>query len=125
MAHILTPLELLLKLKKINDTLSSHLKYANQEVPEINELLNTYDYEYSPEIKNVIKKCSNILHGQNIREINLLQIELDATIYSICQHEFIEDYIDITPDISKKIKYCVYCELNENEYCNQLEKKFN
>ena len=125
MTHILTPLNLLLKIKNINTNILTYLKYANQEMAEINEFINTYDYEYSPEIEILIKKYTQLIQAQNIKEATPLQIEIDAHIYSVCQHEFIEDYIDITPDTSKKIKYCVYCELNENDYCNKLGKKFN
>lgn len=28
-----------------------------------------------------------------------------------CEHHFIRDLIDITPDHSKEIIYCIYCEL--------------
>ena len=128
MSNIQTPLNLLLKIKNINTNLATYLKCANQEMTEIHDIVNTYHQEYSSEIKGLIKTHTHIINAQraqNIKESHSLQIELDATIYSICQHEFIEDYIDITPDTSKKIKYCVYCELNENEYCNKLEKKFN
>ena len=28
-----------------------------------------------------------------------------------CEHKFIRDLIDITPDKSKEIIYCIFCEL--------------
>lgn len=31
-------------------------------------------------------------------------------ICTLCEHEFTEDYIDITPEHSEKIKYCIFCE---------------
>jgi len=31
-------------------------------------------------------------------------------INSSCSHEFIEDQIDITPDTTKTIRYCKFCE---------------
>ena len=127
MSNIQSPLNLLLKIKNIHTTLATYLKCANQEMAEINEFAKD-DYECSPEIENLIKKYTQIINAQkaqHIKELHPLQIELDAHIYSVCQHTFIEDYIDITPDFSKKIKYCIYCELNENDYCNKLEKKFN
>lgn len=120
-----TPLELLLKIKNVNANILAYIKNANQEMVEINEQLNTYNYDVSPEIAMLIKKYTQIIQTQNIKELNPLQIELDAHIYSICTHEFVEDYIDITPDTSKKIKYCLYCELNENDYGNKIGKKFN
>lgn len=125
MTHILSPLNLLLKIKNINTNILTQLKCANQEITEINELINVYHCEYSSEIEMLIKKYTQLIEAQDIKKLNTLQLELDANIYSICEHEFTEDYIDITPDISKKIKYCIYCELNENDYCCKLEKKFN
>jgi len=37
----------------------------------------------------------------------------DNLLYQMCQHNFVEDYIDITPDISQKIIYCSLCELSK------------
>ncbi len=34
-------------------------------------------------------------------------------IIVICVHEWIEDYIDICPETSKKICYCVKCEVTK------------
>ena len=31
-------------------------------------------------------------------------------IQSLCEHKFVDDSVDITPDTSKKIRYCEICE---------------
>ena len=36
----------------------------------------------------------------------------DDTIEETCQHEFIDDYIDLTTESGKNIKYCKYCFLD-------------
>jgi len=48
-----------------------------------------------------IERKKNILHA----------IELcNANIQNSCNHEFIEDVIDINPDESTSISYCKFCE---------------
>jgi hypothetical protein len=37
----------------------------------------------------------------------------NINIYTLCQHEFEEDWIDIDPDRSKKITYCKFCEFTK------------
>jgi len=34
-------------------------------------------------------------------------------IYNNCQHEFVKDLVDITPDKSQHISYCKFCEMTE------------
>lgn len=47
-------------------------------------------------------KC--IYHLKNICENNILRL---------CNHEFVDDIIDINPDESKYIRYCSICELTK------------
>jgi len=37
----------------------------------------------------------------------------DQQIKCLCNHIFVKDYIDITPDTSKLIEYCSICEYNK------------
>lgn len=39
----------------------------------------------------------------------------NIVINSICCHEWIIDYIDISPELSQKICYCVKCEVTKGE----------
>ena len=34
-------------------------------------------------------------------------------IYTLCDHEFVEDWIDIHPEKSQMIKYCKFCEFTK------------
>lgn len=34
-------------------------------------------------------------------------------VVNICSHEWIIDYIDISPELSQKICYCVKCEVTK------------
>lgn len=56
--------------------------------------------------------------------IQYLKSECLKQIYLLCEHEFIEDTIDIHPDRSKTIRYCKYCDCSENTLLeNTLLKK--
>lgn len=36
--------------------------------------------------------------------------EKPCTNDTVCEHKFVRDLIDITPDKSKEIIYCIFCE---------------
>jgi len=36
---------------------------------------------------------------------------IEKSIYEACEHVFVEDLIDISPDESKMIKYCEVCHM--------------
>jgi hypothetical protein len=53
----------------------------------------------------------NIYEYENkIHEHELIIEQLNQLIYENCEHEFIEDVIDINPDKSQHITYCKNCE---------------
>lgn len=72
---------------------------------KINELLKTK--EFYIEQRN---KIQNRFLKNNINQrINIINTEL----HKLCNHEWKEDLIDITPDKSKHIIYCRKCELTK------------
>ena len=42
-------------------------------------------------------------------EYLLIQKLIDEYIMKHCEHNIVYDYIDITPDTSKRIRYCTHC----------------
>jgi hypothetical protein len=46
------------------------------------------------------------LERETCRYYSLLQLQ---QYQGVCEHEFIDDLIDITPDKSTTIKYCAHC----------------
>jgi hypothetical protein len=42
--------------------------------------------------------------------------DLNDAIYKLCNHKWIEDYIDLDCESSMKIKYCEKCELSYREW---------
>jgi hypothetical protein len=51
---------------------------------------------------------------ENKKYVEQLKNTCIQCINSNCNHEFIEDVIDISPDRSKTIRYCRFCEESEN-----------
>jgi hypothetical protein len=82
----------------------------------LNDLYNEYSFFNEKCIhmnmdKNALSSIQNI-HLQNINDI------INNKIMKICNHEFIEDDIDISPDYSQRITYCLHCE-NSLEDCKK------
>jgi hypothetical protein len=68
-------------------------------------------------IKREIFKLMEVRITYNIKKTEIEQeiINCDNQIYKCCEHDFIEDYIDLTPDTSQKIVYCSICELTKRD----------
>jgi hypothetical protein len=49
-------------------------------------------------------------YKKELAEIKDFINNINFSIYQLCQHEFVEDEIDLTPDSSQKIEYCQICE---------------
>ena len=58
---------------------------------------------------NEKKQCE-----KQINQIEYYIQQIEIQISNRCIHDFIEDEIDITPETSKKIKYCCICEYTIN-----------
>ena len=74
------------------------------------------------------KEIHNIELGDKMLKINFMNKKKDilklidfcnSYIKALCNHEFINDNIDIDLDNSQTITYCRICELSE-EYCKSL-----
>ena len=51
--------------------------------------------------------------NKRIPEYNAIISSINHYLKRNCEHEnIIEDYIDITPELTQKIKYCNHCGLN-------------
>jgi len=56
------------------------------------------------------KKCLSLIpeSRQTIEYSDLIN-RLNIFLLKYCSHEIVEDYIDLTPDKGKTIKYCLHC----------------
>ena len=75
------------------------------------------NYNNDNSIRREIFKMIEVRIAYEIKKTEIEQeiINCDNQIYKCCEHEFVEDYIDVTPDISKKIIYCTICELSKRD----------
>lgn len=51
------------------------------------------------------------IQDNSFREISQI---INSYIHTHCNHEFVDDLIDITPDTSKNIRYCIHCDFYRN-----------
>lgn len=69
---------------------------------------------YLNEIKIIHYNNKNLIGFKNVNkeidEINETLFNLDKIIFLNCEHNFVDDLIDITPDTSKHVTYCTVCE---------------
>ena len=73
--------------------------------------------EYN-EINNLSEKCEqNEKITKYMYEINVnkcILLDINTEIQKMCNHDFVDDYIDISPDETKQIRYCKKCEYTIN-----------
>jgi hypothetical protein len=81
----------------------------------INKLNNTYFTEHQD--KDFYTKYNSLYELESLQNLSLFVEEfkniVENKLENICDHEWIEDYIDIDPDRSKKICYCVRCNVTK------------
>jgi hypothetical protein len=61
----------------------------------------------------LIKERNKINYQTTCNQNKLRLKELCELIKQTCQHNFVIDDIDITPDKSMRIKYCTICETTD------------
>ena len=85
------------------------INYFLSEKRELTDVL-----VYLNEIKIIHYNNKNVIGLKNVNkeidEINETLFNLNKIIYLNCEHNFVDDLIDITPDTSKHVTYCTVCE---------------
>jgi hypothetical protein len=73
----------------------------------LTEIINSYEEMllYSNDYLLQYNKYKN-----ELSEIKHLINNVNFSICQLCEHNFVEDEIDLTPDLSQKIVYCSICE---------------
>jgi hypothetical protein len=64
------------------------------------------------EIETLLNEKENYLQRRN--KLNQKSIYYKDQIQKLCTHDFCEDVIDVTPEKSQKIVYCIKCEYSKN-----------
>ena len=97
--------------KKQKESILSHLKEIKEIYNELIEVTNSQD-------QTVYDKDKDVELFENLRNMYIKNIEETQNMYNLltdigcelCQHNFVQDTIDIDPDRSKVITYCTICE---------------
>ena len=98
-------------------------KLTDDNILYIDNLIANYHTMYTELLKHYdcMSDCDEIQHYRNILRLRqefvdnkkeqqeLLELYKDR-IYHICDHKFVDDDIDITPERSLMITYCTICE---------------
>jgi hypothetical protein len=73
----------------------------------LTEIINSYEElsTYNDYFLLQYKKYKN-----ELSEIKYLIDRVNISICKLCEHQFVEDIIDLTPDSSRNIEYCKICE---------------
>ena len=92
--------------KNIDYFLFLKKKYVNI-LSYLTEIMNSYEEMtiYNDDYLIQYNKYKN-----EVYEIKYLITNVNNSICETCEHIFVEDEIDITPDMSQKIEYCKICE---------------
>ena len=73
----------------------------------LTEIINAYE-ELSVYNNDFLQSSNK--YKDELSEIKYLINSVNKTICELCEHNFVEDEIDISPDKSQKIEYCKICE---------------
>lgn len=87
------------------------LEEINNENDLISDLTSQLDIEFAITNINKLNLIQNSVDFKNkLKYINELKKICEENIYKLCNHEYEEDFIDITPERSEKIIYCKICQ---------------
>jgi hypothetical protein len=104
-------IEYYLYYKKRLENIIKYLEEINNENELIFSSIATLEFDIA---ENIIQKFNLIENRENFKcklnNMNRLKQMCECDIYKLCDHEFEEDIIDITPERSEKITYCKICE---------------
>ena len=92
--------------------LSSIKKYVDlAKTIDINDKTNIFNCNDLISIKHYVGGASQAINmNDKTRILNTINI----FFLNNCEHEIITDYVDITPDKGRNIKYCSRCEISFN-----------
>jgi len=101
-------------------------KLTEDNILYFDGLISNYHKMYTELLKHYecMSDCNEVKHYKNILKLRqecvdkkkeqqeLIELYKDR-IYNLCEHNFINDEIDITPERSQNITYCTICESNK------------
>lgn len=112
---MLTEKEILYKIKCLVSDFMIMIYQSKLDLNEITTNINSLDNTYFYEHPEILKRLNSIFNQKDLQELSFLLQDfkgyVDFKLDTLCQHEWIDDQIDITPDRSQKIIYCKLCEI--------------
>jgi hypothetical protein len=109
--------EILEDIKNTTDDLIVSLYDTKKNISIINAKIKSIDNTYFEEKTNVHTEYSFIYNINSltdlIADLKQFKYNVEKNLENICNHDWITDYIDITPDRSRKICYCSKCEISK------------
>lgn len=94
-------------------SLSNKKKQLNNIKSYLLEIVAIYEeIVHNNENNDILDNVFNNIKDYNIKidEINISIQEVNEMMISCCEHEFIDDSIDINCEKSQNIRYCSICE---------------
>ena len=99
--------------KKSYDKIISDLENIISIFEEIDEFAKEEKDLFTPDSVSSNQTHNKTFFYERKEHIRILRALCNMKIFKMCNHEFIEDTIDIDPDRSKNIRYCRICEYTD------------
>jgi hypothetical protein len=113
-----TEKEILENLNNIMSTLINNIYKAKMNMAYVTRSVSLLDNNYFVEDnEKIYSKIQNMFDSNELGDLTSLlshyKYIVENKINNICEHEWIDDDIDIHPELSQRITYCKYCDVSK------------
>ena len=113
-----TEKEILENLNNIVSVLINNIYKAKMNMAYVSRSVSLLDNNYFVEDKEEIhSKIQNMFDSDELEDLTRILSDykyiVENKINNICEHEWIDDDIDINPELSQRITYCKHCEVSK------------
>jgi hypothetical protein len=110
--------EILLSIETLIEGLLNNIYSAKSNITYVKRAINVLDNNYFIEDKDdVYSQLVNIFDSVTVSNLTNVMTDykniVEHKLNNICQHEWFDDNIDITPERSQCITYCRLCEVSK------------
>ena len=109
----------ILTLNKMKNNINEHIQFYCHCISRTKELLKPYEkneiYIDTPVEYDYFSLYSESRLRKKIDELHSIFEKIDNTIYGLCNHDFVDDYVEDLFGNAKHIKYCAICALHKRE----------